>query len=656
MNPSQSQAEFVLGVYQAQLKDCACQYPELTKEFKRDFQRLSSALEQHGIMFALDAMPAFKKHFDKCLESRRLTVTRILHFGALGKGSVIPRLFRGLTLRVFEHNGELKAQPDINAIRWIRQLTGVVRKLRFESKIKDKGNAVQEFYQVDREVRSGDLNWDDHVTFAMEVQENATSFTDDVHSGESHCADLANDQNPPSKQDLLGLLRDCQRVADIITGNLGVFTPHAWRFKHGPGAVSDGVFGEYKYSFPTWSDRLESVFPYADFAVANYACVEEESLEDARVRGFLQEPSARLHAVPKTIKVPRLIASEPASHQWCQQAVRDFFYSRVTHTFISQFLTFRNQSVNGELAKEASLCQSHSTIDLSSASDRISCWHVERLFRRSPSLLQALQSCRTETIEQNICRYSPRLYKLRKYSTMGNATTFPVQSLFFLTLALASVLNTRKLKVTMRNIVDLGDREVRVFGDDIVIPTDCSDVLIGLLKTLSMRVNDSKTFTGGNFRESCGVDAFSGEDVTVTSILEIPSNTSPNSIISTVDAHNNMQSAGYFCTAAYIRKTAGFKGYKKIREVRHGDGAFGWLVFGPPVNDGFRHRVHTGYQRLEIQCLTAVAVLRRKSTEGYPGLLQFFTEAAKEVTSAVSTLHHLVRRPKVKLRLRWAAV
>jgi hypothetical protein len=655
MQMKNSHAEFILGTYRAQLVDCAQWYPDLSKEFSRDYQRLSSAIDSHGLRFFLETMPMFRKHFDKCLSEQRLTPSNLLNFG-VQKGGTIPRLFRGLILRVFDRNGTLKNQPDIEAIRWIRQLLGVVRKLRLVANVRDRGNTVVDFYQADVGVRRGDLNWDNHNVFEKEASKNATSFVGMLHPSTLPLTDLRKDQTSTSTRDLFKLLDTTQRVADLVTGSLGTFYPDEWSFRHGPGAVADKSFGEYKYSFDRWPDRLESVFPYADFAVANYAQVDLDSLGVLRNKDFLKESPARLCAVLKTIKTPRLIACEPSGYQWCQQAIRSFLYERVRKTILSEFMNFHEQDLNGSLALSASHSRSHSTIDLKNASDLISCWHVERLFRRSPSLLMALQASRSTEIIQEICKVTPKTWRLRKYSTMGNATTFPVQSLFFLVLALSSVIHVRKMKVSLRSIRIASRSQVRVFGDDMIVPNDASGVLLGLLEALELRVNHSKTFTEGNFRESCGVDAFDGHDVTTTNILDIPNAASPSSIVSIVDSHNNLLLAGYFATAAFLRKTANLLGFKKIREVKHGDGAFGWLTYGVPSFDGFAVRVSKRFHRLEIRCLQNFSATKRKPPEGSPGLLQFFTEAAKEVTNADSALGHLVQRPKTRLSLRWVAV
>ena len=650
MHVQHSYAEFILGTYKAQLVDCAEQYPELTKEFNRDYQRLSSAIESHGVRFALDVMPQFRKHLDQCLAKQRLTPTHLIHFG-VGKGGTVPRLFRGLILRVFDRSGVLKANADKDAVRLLRQLLGAVRKLRMACSPKDSGNAVQEFIAIDSSVRTPSLSWDSVPDFHDESETNTSSFVDLCEST-TYQGELPFPEEELHSTLNYQLLQCVQHVADYICSKLGQFDPLEWKPKHGPGAVSDQRFGVNKYAFNSWTDRLESSFPYADFAVANYGVAAQRLLVEGSSLDAREHP-AKLLAVPKTIVTPRLIASEPTSSQWCQQIVRDFFYHRVHHSSLGNFIDFRRQELNGELALKASHAASHSTIDLSSASDRISCWHVERLFRRSPSLLRSLQATRSAWIEQEICRFSPRYHYLRKYSTMGNATTFPVQSLFFLALALGSVLYVRNQKVSDRVIRTMGKAEVRVFGDDIIVPGDCSDVLVELLEALSLKVNIHKTFTKGNFRESCGVDAFSGHDVTTVGILDVPRRTSPGSIVSSVDVHNNLCDRGFLHTAAYIRKTASRLISNKIRAVEHGSGLFGWSSLYGFETPHLRVRHNRVLQRGEIYCLRTRVLEQRSEPKDSSGLLQYFTEAPRVVTSAISTLGHALRRPKVSLTLGW---
>lgn len=606
MRDLKSYEEFALGAYDAMLVDMASYYPGLTREFIRDQNRVRSAVDSQGIKFLLDTLPAFRKHFDKCLEKGRLTSSCLPHMRGFKRRSPVPRLFRGLMLRVFDVNGALRNDPDLEAIRHIRQLLSAVAKMQIASSKKDVAIAASTFFEIDLEVRDGDLTWSDHHTF------------EPTRASELSFLDLMRDmvQPPSSPSHLPEVLRTIQLSADLITSYLGEFNPMDWRPKHGPGAVSDQRYGSYKYDFDHWPDRLEAYFPYADFAVANYANVEYAKPV------ALDERGSKLIAVPKTLLTPRLIASEPTSHQWCQQVMKDFFYRRTKETFISQFITFDDQEKNGQLALQASLHQSHATIDLSSASDRVSCWHVERLYRRSPSILGALQSCRTTWIQQRLCREFPTANRVRKFSTMGNATIFPVQSLFFLAVALGCVCYTRKLKVTPGSLRHLGKMQVRVFGDDIIVPEDCAGLVVELLTTLGLRVNSNKTFLAGKFKESCGVDAYGGHVVTPIRILALPTRTRPGSVVSSVDVHHNLCNAGYMETANYIRKTASRVVSNKIPYVKHGSGLFGWSSLYGETEVNVKVRFNPFLQRTEVRCLQPKVVEQRATTVESAGLLR----------------------------------
>lgn len=646
MDDLKSYAEFVLGVYRALLVDCARHYPECAKEFDRDYKRLSSAIEQHGIRFTLDTMPSFRKHLDKCLREERLIPSHLFHFGCR-HGEAIPRLFRGLTLRVFDRFGILRHDPDATAIRLLRQLLGAVRKLELSSNHRDTTRSIVEFFREDEEVSDGSLDWRCHDTFCAEDAVEL-AFGDSQHQVGADPA-----LGTPSLVHPEHALK-VQQCADLISSMLGVFDPHEWRPKHGPGAVSDQRYGSYKYDFKTWPERLDSSFPYADFAFANYAQVPMIPINSRLHMQLQKEMPAKLCAVPKTLSKPRLIASEPTSSQWCQQIIKDYFYRRVQGSLISRFVSFDNQEGNGSLALEASIEGSHATIDLSSASDRVSCWHVERLFRRLPCLLRALQSTRTREVTQDICAKSPKLYELRKFSTMGNATTFPVQSLLFLSMALGTLAFVRGQKVNYRFLRRLGSRQVRVFGDDIIVPKDCSAAMVGLLETFRMKVNLGKTCLTGRFRESCGVDAYGGQDVTSVSILSKPSTASPGSIVSSVDIHHNLAEAGLLETAAYIRKTAEPIVRHKVRTVKHRSGLFGWSDLDPGKPPE-RIRWNPQLQIGEVYTLRVRTREDRRPAEESYGLLQYFTEAPRVVTSAVSTLGYLARRPRVGLALGWVS-
>jgi hypothetical protein len=644
---SKSYAEYALGVLAAQLVDCATYYPGLRKEFDRDLIRLSSAIEHHGLRFVTETMPAYRKHFDQCLDARRLTPFHSFHFGTYEKGGTIPRLFRGLILRVFDGSSELRQDADKQAVQLLRQLLGVCRKLRVDCGTKNRCEAVLEFVQIDDECTESSLVWDDaEKPLSYQVPTSPElSFQDE----EGIRYDAAKATVTPTQASTI--LWHIQRAADYLTGAMGLFDPYEWRPKHGPGAVSDQRFGVDKYDFKRWSRRLDTIFPYADFALSSYAQLPED-VANGGIHYSDEELVAKMACVPKTTKTPRLIACEPVAGQWCQQIIRDYFYSRVRDSAIRKFISFDDQAHNATMALEASSSLSHWTIDLSSASDRISCWHVERLFRRNLTLLDALWATRSVELRQDIAGRERRRIHLRKYSTMGNATTFPVQSVFFLSVALGCI--SWRRGVSIASLVRRANgREVRIFGDDMVVPVDSAPVVVEMLQYLKLKVNAAKTFGGTAFRESCGVDAFLGQDVTSISILDAPEHTRPGSVVSSVDVHNNQLNAGFVATAAYIRKTVERTGMKQILNVAAGSGRFGWQTFDVADNSHLKSRWNNLLQRREVRSLTTHVVEPRTPPNTPAGYLRYFTEAPKVVTSAISSLGFATSRPRTKLRLRW---
>ena len=229
-------------------------------------------------------MPLYRKHFDKCLDTGLLTRTPLTNFGSWRRrGGTVPRLFRGLFLRVFELTGKLVDHPDTQAVRLLRQLLGAVRKIRSECEPVDVYNTVDELYQVDGELLNGIPEvWDATVSVHQSREAYSVSFTDvveprnedaDSYSEAPVCtSSQCCEEDTPSVTVQRELMDYVQRVADIVSTTLGSFEPGDWNYRHGPGSVSDHGFGTCKYKFTSWPDRLESVFPLADFGFANYQC------------------------------------------------------------------------------------------------------------------------------------------------------------------------------------------------------------------------------------------------------------------------------------------------------------------------------------------------------------------------------------------------
>jgi hypothetical protein len=103
------------------------------------------------------------------------------------------------------------------------------------------------------------------------------------------------------------------------------------------------------------------------------------------------------------------------------------------------------------------------------------------------------------------------IVELSMFSTMGNATTFPLETLIFYALGVAAVMpDTYTVHPEMDE-----KKAVSVFGDDCILPTEKAQVFIDLCEYVGFQVNKDKSFyqPGPGFRESCGGDYLRGYDM-----------------------------------------------------------------------------------------------------------------------------------------------
>lgn len=654
MLQSKSYDEYVLGLYDAMLSDIASRCPSLRIECERDYKRLLSAIDQMGLPFVLEVLPAFGKHLDQCLANGRLTPSHLAHFRPYNRRVAIPRLFKGLLLRVFDESGVLRSDPDVQSIKDVRQLSMAFKRFKVDCPEPMVWKQIHEFFKIDDEIVHGSLNWD-RGDFSSDGSCDL-QFGDLDHYEPDSSSELFPEFSEGSVSSILDtrVFGAIQFVADLTCAEIGRFNPTDWNSRHGPGAVADLRSGEYKYTFPTWPAKLEASFPMADFAFANYNhWVDFLKSGRRHVQLLDHEPPARLLAVPKTFSGPRLICSEPTSGQWCQQVIRDYLMSSVKNTSLTHAIDFRSQDKNQVLARSASHHETHSTIDLSSASDRISCWVIERLFRKRPELLTCMYSVRTRWVVQGLDRESPSAYQLKKFSTMGSALTFPVQTYLFATLVIGTILAKREMALTQRNVRSVS-REVQVFGDDLIVPIDCHDSVVDVLTHFRLKVNSAKTFSTGKFRESCGIDAYDGQDVTKVSIMSLPLVSKPASVLSCVDSHNNLLRAGWYGTAAFLRKTVDRLKNYNFRWVDPESGALGWHSYFGERNTHLASRWNPYLHRSEVRATVPKGTDSRTAVDSNSMILQYFTECHVPPTSQVERLGRIsLRRP---LKLRWAWV
>lgn len=621
------------------LKDVRAAYPEYGGALL-DSERLSTIVKTRGLgLFSLD-LPHLDSLLTEGLETGRLRLEGPLTH-AVSRVVRVPRLFSGLWLRVFDKFGTLKQDVDVNALFFLRQLCCLGKKAQVECSSARLSKAIGEYYDIERELWQPTLDW------AGDQLYQEASKAENCHLSDN---DPANqpffNQRRAGDPRLNWLLGRVQRVADLVLSEFEEFDPVLYTgiraelgeptgFRHGPGAVSDRRGLVNKYEFPRWSTKLESKFPYR---LCGTTASDEETTP------LNHEVASRLISVPKTAKSPRLIASEPTEHQWCQQVIRAYMVEQLQSIFGEEFICFKKQSLSQDMALSASRNRELTTIDLSSASDRLSCWTVERIFRGNLSLLTALHAARTRYIRID-SGYNDSHIKLRKFASQGTATTFPVQTLVFLIVALGCSIQG---DVKWSNINRLRGK-VRVFGDDIIAPSTRYADITAVLTHLQLKVNSTKSFVRGFFREACGLDAYQGYDVTpVKPTVVVP--TGPSSRQAVLDTSNNLFAKGLWNAAKAAESTLGDRLLRRLPVHRRDKGLTGLVSFCGEDVSHLRRRWNRVLHRYEWR----VWHIRSQSRLIQPGerfaLLQYFTEAPDP---NLRWEHGYAKRPKSSDGFRW---
>lgn len=206
---------------------------------------------------------------------------------------------------------------------------------------------------------------------------------------------------------------------------------------------------------------------------------------------------AEYSSVPKKIDENRPIELGPSIAGLLQQAYDGFIRERLKERWGCDL---RNQEPNKVLARigseRGSEPNSPATIDLQSASDSISFALVGMLL--PDAWFKILSPLRAKSIVMK----DGTIIKLEKFSSMGNALTFSLETLIF----------SAVVRANLRAHGWEGSRW-RVYGDDIIVPCRIYDDVCRDLGRLGFVINESKSFSRGFFRESCGGDYLLGVDV-----------------------------------------------------------------------------------------------------------------------------------------------
>nr|UJQ85343.1 MAG: hypothetical protein 3 [Leviviridae sp.] len=626
--------------YRALLRDVRALEPNLVSYLEPVIQRLTDLVRTRGPRVVCIDLPSLGKLFDKSLSRGYFEFSQVPRtLGTIEKGSFM--FHEVFSDYVYEpHTGCVYTKVDPTAVFLLRTFMYLWKGAVKEPIDGATEEAVSQFFRTDSELRAPTLSWgcDDLDTGVIPD----IGFARSLRESDDH--DLFGSW--PTRVDK-GLLLLLDRVCRISTAMFGILQPDELCGRHGPGAVADVRTGEDKYLFPFWPNKLGRLFPDTLHAYPN----EWISYTDAQARS-LHEPPARLLAVPKSMKTPRLITSEPTAHQFLQQGLLRWLRKHLpSHLRIC--LDFSSQEPSRAAALEASKYGESATVDLSSASDRLSLWTVERAFAGNSSVLSALHATRTRYVRDCAGDPSRDYIHLRKYAGQGNATTFPVQSIIYSLVCITCVLYEQygsAARVTAKSLRKAAG-SVRVYGDDIILPSPCVRYLAECFEFLQLKINWEKTHIEGHFRESCGMDAFEGYDVTPLYMQSfgLPDKPSGEELVSWIDVSNNAYMKGLWSLSTWMIENVPIS---IARDIPVSPNPLGCVSLRTHTRATYFRKVrfNQNLHRKEVYgyVLTGSEVRAERNT--YASLLQYFVE--RPVPDGRYTSGYSVRKRSL-LRKRW---
>lgn len=249
----------------------------------------------------------------------------------------------------------------------------------------------------------------------------------------------------------------------------------------------------------TTSDALYRL--YKGWSLLSPVRDETEKIRSKRYPVKVVEGNS-LSFVPKSTSISRTICTEPLLNMLFQKGVGAILESELKRK-IGIDLSVQPDK-NRELARIGSLTGRYGTIDLSSASDTISLSLVDELF--PPSVTGWLKAVRSPATRLPDGKYT----QLHMVSSMGNAFTFPLQTIIFSSVVIG-VYRSLDMEIVYPRGKSLGN--FAVFGDDIIVRRKAYDLVCRLLHRFGFEVNLTKSYNDGAFRESCGSDFWNGYGV-----------------------------------------------------------------------------------------------------------------------------------------------
>lgn len=274
--------------------------------------------------------------------------------------------------------------------------------------------------------------------------------------------------------------------------------------KHGSGSSIGVPFRDTsidrKYLFPlSCTTGVERLFEsYLNFNPQLRDALKKHNAPNRDKDMYKIVVGSRAHTVLKTADIDRFIAIEPTLNMFFQLGLMDVFVDRLKSAGLD---VASLQDTHRLLAMLSSVSGTNATVDFSMASDCVSTGFLRWILPPKWFAWVDQLRCKQMIVDEKIV-------DLHMISTMGNATTFPVETLVFYCLAVASIMecskpNPRRLLSTVKERASAS-----VFGDDCILPQRAYGIFTDIAGVVGFIVNQEKSFynVGPGFRESCGGD------------------------------------------------------------------------------------------------------------------------------------------------------
>ena len=545
-------------------------------------QRVSS----EGISFLTKTMPRLGKAFDKAL----LDHTRF-DCAAVGfkpyRSTKLPRFLGELFELVFSPDGAVLPEPCVHCIKQIRLILYCFYKYELPYSHEQEQQVVSSFEKTE----------DDLSVVKLRLEEIQAEL------------DKCNTRRRPA---LSSASTACiAREAKILLSNLfAYFDPTDIVPRHGPGSVATRQQLWNKFRWTNISKTITDQYPLDAYFYASlgHVCDKLDGLNSIKDECL----PARVVLVPKDSRGPRLISCEPVDFQWIQQGLSRAITELVErHPSTKWNVRFTDQLPNRFGALVGSKQGGYATLDLKEASDRVSVDLVRLLFPEH--IVKYLMACRSS------CTQLPdgRIIELKKFAPMGSALCFPIMALVIWSILSAGIEDADTLE------------SIYVYGDDVIVPTAYAANAIERLESFGLKVNHDKSCTSGFFRESCGLDAYKGTEVTPVRFRTVWSSIpSPDVYTSWIAYANQLFDRQCFNAYDYIVEHL-FRVYGEVPGDDICKNKCPSLREVPLDKRPRRRRNNKNLQRLEYYVYDVKSPSIVKDMDGWLMLLRYFTEGSK---------------------------